>query len=213
MMKQKQCGGPMPDRLRASARPLLIVLLALGLAGCGSAGGESFCGLFGGRNDEQQLAQVSPAGPSTFGGVSIDQLRADQLCPSILVREGTDILRLYDTEMDRGPSSVRYQSQIVQTAVECTPGNGQFGLTIGIAGRALIGPRGGPASLDLPIRIVVINRTDNQVISSQIVRTNAVIEPGEVSAVFTLVDRSFFVPTPARQADYQILVGFDEQAR
>jgi hypothetical protein len=42
------------------------------------------------------------------------------------------------------------------------------------------------------------------------VRTQAIIEPTEVSATFTLVNRAFFVPQPQRQSDFQVIVGFDE---
>jgi hypothetical protein len=128
--------------------------------------------------------------------VPVEQLRADQLCPSIVVRPGTETLRLYAGE-EETPSNVRYQSQILQTVVECTPGSGQFGLSIGIAGRSIIGPQGVPATLDLPIRIVVLNTVTSEILSSEVVRTQAIIEPPEVSATFTLVNRAFFVPQPA----------------
>lgn len=191
----------------ARFRAVCALGLATALAAC-SGGMDGLSGLMGGGN---QQAQVNPVTATTFGGVPVDQLRADQLCPSIVVRDGTETLRLYAGE-EQTPANVRYQSQILQTVVECTSGVGQYGLTIGIAGRSIIGPQGTPTTLDLPIRIVVFNTVTDQVVSSEVVRTQAIIEPTEVQATFTLVNRAFFVPIPQRQSDYQIIIGFDEAA-
>lgn len=188
-----------PTILRSSA----ALGLAFALSAC-SGGMDSLTGLMGG---ERQT--VNPVTPTTFGGVSVDQLRADQLCPSVVIQEGTEVLRLYAGE-ERNATTVRYQATILQTALECGAGLGQFSLSLGVAGRALLGPQGSPASLDLPIRVAIVNTVTSEVISSDLIRATAVIEPGEVSATFTLVDRSYFLPIPTRQTDYQILVGFDE---
>lgn len=179
--------------------------LAFALSACGG-GIDGLTGLMGGGN---QQAQVRPTTATTFGGVPVEQLRADQLCPSIVVRDGTETLRIYAGAEETAPN-VRYQSQILQTVVECTAGAGQFGLSIGVAGRSIIGPQGTPATLDLPIRIVVLNTVTSEVLSSEVVRAQAIIEPTEVSATFTLVNRSFVMPIPQRQADFQVIVGFDE---
>jgi ABC-type uncharacterized transport system auxiliary subunit len=190
---------------RTWVRGACALALALTLAACGG-GIEGLTGLMGGGSQQTQVTRTTA---TTFGGVPVEQLRADQLCPSIVVRDGTETLRLYAGE-EQTSSNVRYQSQILQTVVECTPGLGQYGLTIGVAGRSIIGPQGVPATLDLPIRIVVLNTATGEIISSEVVRTQAIIEPTEVSATFTLVNRAFFVPIPQRQADYQVIVGFDE---
>ena len=181
--------------------------LALSLSAC-AGGFDGFEGLVGGSQSAQG-ARVQPVGATTLGGVPIQQLRADQLCPSILVRDGTETLRLYAGE-DRTPNNVTYQAQILQTVVECTPGADQIALSIGVAGRALIGPQGNPASLDLPIRLVVLDTRTGDVYNSELQRVPAIIEPPEVSAVFTLVNRSFVIPMPQNQSDYRVEVGFDE---
>ncbi len=179
--------------------------LALTLTACGSGGLEGLTGFMGGNQDNRP----TPIPASTLGGISVEQLRADQLCPAIVVRDGTETLRTYAGE-ERNASTVQYQSQILDTVVECTPGEGQFALSIGVAGRSLIGPQGEPATLNLPIRIVVLNTVTDEVVSSQVIPTTATIAPGTVSASFSLVNRDFFVPTPTLQSDYQVLVGFDE---
>lgn len=191
-----------PTILRSSA----ALGLAFALTAC-SGGMDALTGMMGGGGSQQ--ATVTPVTANTFGGVSVDQLRADQLCPSVVIQEGTEVLRLYSGE-ERNATTVRYQATILQTALECGSGLGQFSLSLGIAGRALLGPQGSPASLDLPIRIAIVNTVTDEVISSDLLRATAVIESGEVSATFTLIDRSYFLPIPARQSDYQVLVGFDE---
>ncbi|GAB5508827.1 MAG: hypothetical protein Rhims3KO_02280 [Hyphomicrobiales bacterium] len=191
-----------PTILRSSA----ALGLAFALTAC-SGGMDALTGMMGGGGSQQ--ATVTPVTANTFGGVSVDQLRADQLCPSVVIQEGTEVLRLYSGE-ERNATTVRYQATILQTALECTAAAGQYGLTLGIAGRVLLGPQGSPASLDLPIRVAIVDTTTDDLLSSELIRATAVIEPTEVSATFTLVNRSFFLPTPNRQSDYQVLVGFDE---
>ncbi|MEM6710747.1 MAG: hypothetical protein AAF590_00505 [Pseudomonadota bacterium] len=152
---------------------------------------------------------MTPVTASTIGGIPIVQLQADQLCPAVVVQDGTSTLRLHAGD-EESPSTVRYQAQISQTVVECIPGAGQLALSIGVAGQVLLGPQGTPAAINLPIRFVVRNTVTGEVVNSELSRTNAVIEPPEVSALFTLVNRSFVIPQPERQTDYQVLVGFDE---
>lgn len=190
-----------PTILRSSA----ALGLAFALSAC-SGGMDALTGMMGGGS---QQTTVTPVTANTFGGVAVDQLRADQLCPSVVIQEGTEVLRLYGSE-ERNATTVRYQATILQTALECTAAVGQYGLTLGIAGRVLLGPQGSPASLDLPIRVAIVDTTTGNLLSSELVRTTAVIEPTEVSATFTLVNRSFFLPTPSHQSDYQVLIGFDE---
>ncbi|MFK7791462.1 MAG: hypothetical protein AB8B88_02210 [Devosiaceae bacterium] len=189
-------------------RSVGLFTVCLALSACGAGGMDGITGLMGGGGSQQ--SQVRPVTANTFGGVPVEQLRADQLCPSIITRDGTETLRLYAGE-ERTPNTVRYQSQILQTVVECVPTPGQLGLSIGIAGRSLIGPQGSPAELDLPIRVVVLNTVTSEVLSSNVLRARAIIEPTQVSATFTAINRSLTIPLPERQSDYQIIVGFDEE--
>lgn len=180
--------------------------LALTVSACGSGGVGGLTSMMGGG----QSAEPRRVTANTFGGVPVEQLRADQLCPSIVVRDGTETLRTYAGE-ERTPGNVRYQSQILQSVVECVPTPGQLGLSIGIAGRSIIGPQGTPAELALPLRVVVRNTVTDEVVSSNILPARAIIEPAQTSAVFTVVNRSLTIPMPDRQSDYQVIVGFDEQ--
>ncbi|MEM1287954.1 MAG: hypothetical protein AAGH60_06350 [Pseudomonadota bacterium] len=177
------------------------------LAGCG--GGIERVGAIFDRESSSAPA-VTSVGANTIAGVPVEQLAADQLCPSITVRDGTETLRVYASGEQRTPQAVRYQAQILQTAVECTPAPEQLGLTLGIAGRAILGPLGQPARIDLPVRVAIIERQTGTVLASEVLRTGAIIEPTEVSAPFTIVNRSFIIPRPERQAQYVIIVGFDE---
>ncbi len=189
-------------------RSMVVAGLSLALASC-AGGMERVTGIFGGGSQSNQV-QTTSSGAQTIGGVPVEQLRADQLCPSIVMRDGTETLRLYGGD-EQTASTVRYQSQILETVVECTPTAGQFGLSIGVAGRSIIGPLGTAATLDLPIRVVILNTATGEVLASEVRRTQATIVPPAVSAEFTLVDRTFIIPVPTRQADYQVIVGFETE--
>ena len=187
-------------------RNTLFLLGALGLAACGSGGPVSGLGSMFDR-DPAPAASVSTS--NTIGGVSVDALRADLICPAAVVREGADTLRVYADGMDGFGDGVRYQASIGQTAIECIPLPGTLTFNIGIAGRALLGPQGNPATLDLPIRIEVVDNRTGEAVSSNVTIARAVIEPPEVSALFSIVDRTVVVPRPQTRGDYSVFVGFD----
>ena len=47
--------------------------------------------------------------------------------------------------------TTRYQVSIGQTARECTPAGGVMTMKVGVQGRILLGPAGGPGQVDIPL--------------------------------------------------------------
>ncbi|MEM6381204.1 MAG: hypothetical protein AAF739_00890 [Pseudomonadota bacterium] len=192
---------------RLLVRTAALCCLSVALSGCGGGAIDAVTSVIGGGGGQR----AEPATVTTIGGVSVDQLRADQLCPEVSIREGTQSLQLYVPGEEPTPQALRYQAQITQTAVECTSIGPALALSVGIAGRVLMGPQGAPASIDLPLRVVVLDRFENTVLSSDVIRPRAVIEPTEVSANFTTIYRDLSVPLPQRRTNFVVIVGFDSQ--
>jgi hypothetical protein len=176
------------------------------LAGCGSTNLFSTSAL-----DLFSTSSKATTGDAAAGGESI----TDVECPTVEVRTGAATLMIGGKAGENEPSAIdlRYQGTIVRTARECHVSAGVMTMKVGIEGRVITGPAGGPGTVVVPLRIAVVQEGINpKTIASKFAR----IEVGITSAVdrvpFTHVDPDVSFPMPARVADidsYVVYVGFD----
>ena len=54
--------------------------------------------------------------------------------------------------------NLRYQAGLSQTARECKLNGQTLTMRVGIQGRIILGPAGGPGQIELPIRLAVVKR-------------------------------------------------------
>ena len=134
-------------------------------------------------------------------------------CPTVEVQDGTASVRVYKVG-SQSNTDVRYGFSLGDVARECSKIGDKLQLKVGVEGRVLIGPAGSPGTFSVPVRIAVRNDATQQVISSQLSRVTATVEPGNTQAAFTYVTEPFAVPfIPHPDEDYAILVGFDSAAK
>jgi hypothetical protein len=136
-------------------------------------------------------------------------------CPAIEVRRGASTL----TIAPPGPQSamtVKYQGSFVRQARECTVVEGNMVIKVGVEGRVVVGPAGGPGQVNVPLRFAVVQETPSGI---RAITTKFVIVPVNVTAdgntLFTYVEEgiTFPVPTPTTVLDdYVVYVGFDPVA-
>jgi hypothetical protein len=177
------------------ALPPLLLTLALG--GCFGLGGDK----------PPLSATSSPGAAPAEGEIDIRKFLGPDYCPEIRVRPDTESLRIFERGFEDDNSRVIWQASISETAREClydTQGN--LILRIGVSGRILSGPKGSPGTVQLPLRIAVVKHQE-AVLSSELYNL-AVTIPPEGSTVFTEV-RELILPSPGRDRDYLIYLGFD----
>ena len=161
---------------------------------------------------------ISPSKSGSTAGLSNAEISAannDTPCPEIKVRTGAATLMIGDKpgEGEPSPMDVRYQGSIVRTARECHLNSGLLTIKVGVEGRVITGPAGGPGTVNVPLRIAVVHETLNPTT----VVTKFTIIPVTVNnavdrVTFTHVepDLTFPLPRPASAIDsYVIYVGFD----
>ena len=191
--------------LRSSkrARPALAPVLALVLAGCMG---------FGGGAEPDAAATAATQSGATAAELDIRRYLGPDYCPEIRIREGLELVRKYESGHEDEPAYVVWQASIGNTARECLyDGQGGLTLRVGVSGRVIAGPKGGPgSSVELPLRIAVV-KYQEATLSSELYPL-AVTIPPENSTVFTEV-REVNVPSPASDRNYIIYVGFDEAGR
>jgi hypothetical protein len=184
------------------ARPALAPAFALVLAGC--------LGL-GSSGPDESVAETANAA-ATAPELDVRRYRGPDYCPEIRVREGLELVRSYEKGHEDEPAYVVWQASIGNTARECLyDGQGGLTLRIGVSGRVIAGPKGGPgSSVSLPLRIAVV-KYQEATLSSELYPLNVTI-PAENSTVFNEV-REISLASPGSDRDYIIYVGFDEAGR
>jgi len=139
----------------------------------------------------------------------------DYPCPEVTVRPGAGTLLLGSKSSvgEIGAMDLRYQGTLVRFARECIPKAGIMTMKIGIEGRVITGPAGGPGTVDIPLRIAVVQEGINpKTITSKFARIQVGIAGAVDRVPFTHVDPDVSFPMPTRAADidsYVVYVGFD----
>jgi len=189
---------------------LLLAVLACGCASQGTAtpppgtqqGSGSSSGFFSG---------FSAKGPQTAATA-----QGDVTCPPVEVRQGASTLTVSPAG-EKSAMAVKYQGEFIRTARNCTVANGSMAMRIGVEGRIIVGPIGGPGEVDVPLRIAVVQESPGgmRAIATKFVRIPVTLGPTDGSALFTHVEEglSFPVPSPTSQLDdYIAYIGFDPLA-
>src|SRR4249920_1147633 len=167
---------------------------------------DRFKSLFGGKSD-QEPATNAP-------GAAVPQDTGDLTCPPVTVRAGASTYAVAAPGKQPVGNDLRFQATISKMARECTVNGGVITARIGIQGRVIAGPAGAPSSVQVPIRVAVVQGgVSEKVIATKAYQTTVTMtETG--SEPFTLVaeDLVYPAPTGAVGDTYVFYIGFDPQA-
>ena len=134
-------------------------------------------------------------------------------CPDATVRDGASTYAVGLPGKQATGSDLRYQVTITRLARDCTMIDGQIQARIGIQGRVIVGPAGAPPSVDVPIRIAVVQEgVPPKTIVSKFHRTNVAVG-SQGNEGYSYVVEDVFYPAPSRAAGstYVYYVGFDPE--
>ena len=198
--------------MRLAGKIAALLGLSLGLVGCGSGSSNLFStsalDLFSTSSKASggdAQAQAQAAGGST----------SDIECPGISVRTGAATLMIGSKTGEAEPTALdlRYQVTIVRTARECQVNSGIMTMKVGVEGRVITGPAGGPGTVDVPLRLAVVQEGVNpKTIMSRFASVQVVVTSAVDRVPFVHVDPeiSFPLPQPISNIDaYVVYVGFD----
>jgi hypothetical protein len=196
--------------MRAGAGVAALFGLALALGGCG---GNS--NLFGSSSlDLFSTSSKATTGSAATGGVA-SATATDVECPDVSVRTGAATLMVGSKPGGGEPSALdlRYQGTIIRTARECHVNAGVMTMKVGVEGRVITGPAGGPGTVDIPLRIAVVKEGVNpKAVISKFARVPVTVAGAVDRVLFTHVDPDISFPMPQPLADidsYVVYVGFD----
>ena len=208
-------------RTRAALALFLPLFLPLLAAGCSTVGGPT--------TGAPTTAALAPpdathgysgsSSPSEiFTGSTAKEMQTaqgaqpDVNCPPVEIRRGAATLTIAPPG-ERSAMTLKYQGSFVRAARECAVADGNMIMRVGVEGRVVAGPGGGPGRIDVPLRFAVVQETPS---GMRAIATKFVIVPVEVDAtgntLFTHVEdgMTFPIPTPTAQLDdYIVYIGFD----
>lgn len=192
----------------------LLKIAILASLGCGllaaPASAQSFTdkfkSFFGGKPDEPAAA-AAPGAP-------VPEDTGDLTCPPVTVRAGASTYAVAAPGKQPVGNDLRFQATITKMARECSVNAGTITARIGIQGRVIAGPAGAPASIQVPIRVAVVQGgVSEKTIATKAYQTTVTMtETG--SEPFTLVAEDLVYPAPAGAAgdSYIFYIGFDPQS-
>lgn len=140
--------------------------------------------------------------------IDLEQYRKKVSCPRVEILPDTHTLRVATGGNEYEEGVVRYQATLATTARECAPGSDGKQARVGMAGRALSGPKGAAGTIKLPLRVVV--REGDSVTYSKLHVVTVELTSAEPSKDWAFVDSDIVINNPEIA---KILVGFDEKGR
>jgi hypothetical protein len=166
---------------------------------------DRFKSLFGGGKSDEGAPSAPGEGQSDTGGLT---------CPDVKVRAGASTYAVAAPGKQAVGSEVRYQATITRTARDCSLNAGQITARVGIQGRIIVGPAGAPATVEIPLRVAVVQGGVNEkTITTTVVRTTVSMNEG-LSVPFSVVAEDIVYPAVSADINdtYIFYIGFDPQA-
>ena len=203
-------GTSMGDRpvIRRAIGAVTAAAVVLSLASQPAAAqslSDRFKSLFGGSSEEKPKEATPPTEATG---------ETDLTCPPITVRAGASTFKVAAPGKEAVGNDLRYQATISKTARECTINGGEITAKIGIQGRVIAGPAGAPPSVQVPLRVAVVQAgIGEKVIATKAYQTTVTMTE-DSSVPFVLVAEDLIYPAPkgAVADSYVFYVGFDPQA-
>jgi hypothetical protein len=196
----------------------LRTVLALAVAGAllsGCGGGS----MFGASSDSSpsigdRFGQLFGSKSQAVGERAPAPVDNELTCPPVSIRAGASTFAVGVPGKPATGNDLRYQATITRTARDCTQTGDQITARIGIQGRVITGPAGNPPTVEIPIRVAVVQGGINEkTIATKVYRTTVSLSEAGNDA-FSLVAEDLVYPVPpgATGDSYIFYIGFDPQA-
>lgn len=207
-------------------RAPIAALLSLTLFASGCSGGSIFGGPSTATPSPPPAASSSPSlkekvsdffsGSSAKSPQPVANAQPDVSCPLIDIRDGASTLSIGPAG-DNAAMELKYQGTFVRAARECAVVNGQMVMKVGVEGRVIVGPAGGPGQIEIPLRLAVVRETTagSKTIVTKFVRIPVTIQSSTDNPTFTHIEDALAFPMPSPTSDldnYVVYIGFDPLA-
>jgi hypothetical protein len=152
--------------------------------------------------DPDKLPQTAAADAGTLPG------GANAHCPQVVAWPNDRLLTVYQPGHDGDALSVVHRGEITKISRECQLYSGRMIVKYGFAGRVLLGPKGKPGTVSMPISIRAAD-ANKATLATDKMTVSATVPPGNPVGYFSMV-REITIPIQVgtRPEDYKIFVAF-----
>ena len=139
------------ERGRGGRRAVGLIVSAAMLSGC------SLASSVGSSDSSPSFASrftsfFSGATPGVTQPHSPTPSAPDVECPGVDIRTGASTMNIAAKAADATAGDLRYQLSFGQTARECAVQGASLIIKVGVQGRVILGPMGGPGQVEVPLR-------------------------------------------------------------
>jgi hypothetical protein len=208
----RSVGSGWTDRLRVA---IVLGVAGVLLSGCG--GGS----MFGASSDSSPSPSIGDRFSELFGSKSQavgekppPAADNEMDCPPVSIRAGASTYAVAAPGKQPVGNDLRYQATITRTARDCRRSGDQIIARIGIQGRVIAGPAGNPPTVEVPLRVAVVQGgVHEKPIATKVFKTTVSMNEGS-NVPFSLVAEDVVYPLPpgATGDSYIFYIGFDPQA-
>jgi hypothetical protein len=110
--------------------------------------------------------------------------------------------------------SLRYQASFTQTARECILRGNNLTIKVGVQGRVVVGPAGGPGPIDIPLRYALVREgLEPKTLWTKLFKVPVAIPENQLNLPWLHIEEEMTVPRPSSDEleAYVIYVGFDPE--
>ncbi len=196
-------------------------LLAILVAGCGLSSLTSGFGssVFGGSSsesepapgvNEEQLLSAAKADQGGIGGGIVGEIAHG--CPRLKVSPRDSHLTIYEPGRAGDGLAIMHRGEITKTARECQIEPGRVTVRYGFSGRVLLGPRGKPGRVSLPVNIIVTDSKREKIITDSMKVDVAIADDKPIGYFSAVRSLTFNIPEGTRPGEFVLFVGFRQKA-
>jgi hypothetical protein len=197
---------------RNCGRRRAIALLAGGVMLSGCSGGST-----GGPTESWLSSRISGMFASATPGVtqpsSPTPSAPDVECPGVDIRTGASTLNIAAKPGQATAGDLRYQLSFGQTARECMVQGDNLSIKVGVQGRIILGPMGGPGVVEVPIRYAVVREgVQPRTVVTKFKRFPVTVAADQTHVQFVDIEDGIAFPLPPETEirAYVVYVGFDD---
>jgi hypothetical protein len=151
------------------------------------------------------LAQAKADAPKMASGTAGDNLH----CPQVVAWPHDRLLTIYAGGQIGNTQDIVHRGEITKLARECQIFGDRVTVRYGFAGRVLLGPKGKPGQVTMPISIKVAD-ADRKVLANDKASVSTIVPTENPVGYFSMVKEITFPMTMGmRPEDYKVFVAFE----
>lgn len=154
--------------------------------------------------DSSNLAAAAPAA----GAPAAPEIN----CPAVEFRQGAATLAVNAPGAENAALGLRYQASFVQVARECLVRGNDLTIKVGVQGRIVVGPAGGPGQVSIPLRYALVREgLQPRTLWTKLFMVPATIPDNQLNLPWLHIEEEMTVPLPSDTEldSYVVYIGFD----